>query len=32
VAGEALLDDALDVARSLEDPLARPPVDLPEPG
>jgi len=32
VAAEALLDDALDVARSLEDPLARPPVDLPEPG
>ena len=32
VAAEALLDDALDVARALEDPFARPPVDLPEPG
>src|SRR5207248_9912271 len=31
VAAEALLDDALDVARALEDPFARPPVDLPEP-
>jgi len=32
VAAEALLDDALDVARSLEDPFARPPVDLRGPG
>src|SRR5207244_1195150 len=32
VAAEALLDVALDVARALEDPFARPPVDLPEPG
>src|SRR5213079_1606314 len=32
VAAEALLDDALEVARSLQDPLARSPVDLPEPG
>ena len=32
VAAEALLDDALDVARVLEDPFAHPPVDLPEPG
>ncbi len=32
VAAEALLDDALDVARSLEDPFGRPSVDLLGPG
>jgi len=29
VAAEALLDDALEVARSLDDPFALPPLDVP---
>ena len=32
VAAEALLDDALEVARSLDDPFAHPPLDVPRRG